>query len=187
MLKKISILLAFAVLSVSAIADNEALRNESKNTFALIGLEMGSMNVDAQTAVFEESYSKNVYDVGIRLGAKSEDYRFLGIYHILDSFDHDGNKVENILATAHLDYMFWRWDLSSSINLKPFIGANGGYVENKYSAVKEDGFTYGAETGLILDMRVFDVDLGVRYMGSGVDAVNELFNVYVGINVKIQP
>jgi hypothetical protein len=187
MLKKITMFLAFAALTTSAIADNEALGNDSRNTSALIGLEMGSMNIDAQTAVFEESYSKNIFDVGIRLGAKSEDYRFLGIYHILDSFDHAGNKVENILATAHLDYMFWRWDLGSSINLKPFIGANGGYIENKYSAVKEDGFTYGAETGLILDMRLFDVDLGVRYMGSNVDAVNELFNVYIGINVKIQP
>ncbi len=184
MLKGISALLMATALITCAVADDKREFGKT-NTDALLGLELGSMNIDAQNDL-GQSYTKNgVLDFGIRLGAQTEDYRFLGIYHILEDYTNANDKVTNQMLTLHFDYMFWRWDLGSNVDLKPFIGVNGGYQEYKYSTVKDDGYTYGVETGLILGLDIVDIDLGIRYMGTEIDMVNDMFNIYLGINLKI--
>lgn len=187
MIKRISALLVATVLTIPVAAEDTRAFGKT-NTVALIGLELGSMNMDAQND-FGQSYSESgIFDFGIRLGAKTEDYRFMGAFHVLDNYNApNGDTVKNTLVTAHLDYMFWRWDVGSNMDLKPFIGANVGYQEYKTGSIDEDGVTYGAETGLILDMGIVDADLGIRYMGSQADHVNDMFNVYLGVNLKIQP
>lgn len=160
---------------------------EEWDATGLIGVEVGSMSFDAKDDL-GQSYNKSAADVGLRLGAKSEEYRILGQYHITGDYKQNGNTVKNTLATLHLDFMFWNWDLGENTTLKPYIGANGGYHEYKYgSYINENGTAVGAETGLLLDLPIFDVDLGIRYMGSENDAVNSIFNVYLGIDLKLQP
>ena len=188
MLRKM-LLPALMMMATSASAD-QSYGRETSATQGVIGVEIGSFNLDAQKAFGEswgDQYDYSTVNMAVRLGAISDDYRLLGQYHLINEFTESGQTVKNYLGTVHLDYMFWEWDFGQEMTLKPFIGANGGYQEYKFGSISDDGITYGAETGLIFDFGRMDIDFGVRYMGSEISAINSVLNVYLAVDLNIEP
>ncbi len=153
---------------------------------SLFGIEVGSTHLDAQDDL-ERSFTKDVTDIGVRLGARSESYRFLAGYHFIQDFTEKSSDVSSWMATGQIDFLLYHWSLSQAWSVEPYIGMNGGYMGYKYgSLVDEQGFTYGADAGLLFDMQYFDFDIGVRYMGSELQSVNTCLNAYIGIDFKIE-
>jgi len=149
----------------------------------LIGAEVGGMHIDAKNDLgisFDDTYSAGA----IKIGAENDSWRFLAQYNIIENGHDNGVKVSNDLYTVHLDYLVTSWR-KGEWSTMPFIGVNGGYLSYHYGSSKENGFAGGAEAGMILSKKSFEMEVGIRYLDTNVNLVDSLTSVYVGFNFKV--
>jgi hypothetical protein len=177
MLKKI--LIPFVVLSLSAVnaGDYEMEANPSK---VFIGVQVGNAWVQG-THESDQNYKTNGLSYGLRLGAQNSEWRTMLTF---DRFKNDEASYER--GEIHADYLLHVMSGAESMGIIPFIGVNGGYANYEAKGgINENGFTYGAEAGVIVDLTEnIDVDVMYQYTIGYADAFDHVGNLKVGINYK---
>ena len=138
----------------------------------------------ADSLGLENDYTVPTFD--LRVGAKNQDWRFLLSYSFVKDEDLSGGTAENNLLTGQLDYIFSTTPVEGGALVQPFVGGSLAYHNYKFgSAIDEDGVSYGAQIGAILDFDKVSIDVTARYMDSSLDNVNEFYGVSLGLNYKL--
>jgi len=171
MIKKIGILFV-SILFVNPLYSGNI--TESKK---FIGVEISVTEVQGDGPSEIKSNMSNGTSVGLRLGAENEEWRTtIG----LNYFDAEGRNVEKLYGA--IDYFFLKRNLSKSSIISPFIGFTVGYVNYESTKVDENGFVYGGQVGL--DLNVFNnisLDVGYRYMLSSAQLFDHSSDVFFGL------
>lgn len=156
MVKKMAIALLCTVLGSALYADSKPF----------LGLEIGYATVQGDIGGFFPSdiirdYDGSDVEYGIRLGAQNEEWRATLGYNYFDTNSDDNEQnYEKVLVS--LDYFFLN---AEELKLKPYIGANIGYVNyESTNNIDMSGVLYGAQAGLVFDVTEnIDLDLMYRY------------------------
>jgi len=174
MIKKIGMVLLSTLLASSLYAADIA---ESQK---FIGVEVSITEVQGEGPSDIASNVSNGTSVGIRLGAQNDEWRTtVG----LNYFDAEGRNVEKLYGS--IDYFFLKTEVSESLVFKPFLGFTVGYANYESSEVDSDGFIYGGQAGVLID--VFDnvsFDVGYRYTLSNASVFDHNQDIYFGLNYQ---
>jgi len=157
--------------------------NLSAETSSIIGVEGVYNNIDAKVPGIGTSYNQSTEGIGARIGAESEDFRFLLIYDWLKDQTYAGATVSQYMITGNLDY-FIPIPIESK-EIRPFIGAIFGQAKYEISSYSDTGYVYGGEVGIDFNInKYFSVDLFGRYTGADLDTVNHYVQAGIGLNYK---
>lgn len=143
--------------------------------FIGVDISISEVQGDGASEDTNDISSGNTY--GIRLGAQNDKWRTtIGLHY----FDAEGRNVEHLYGA--IDYFFLP---SESMMLKPFIGFNVGYANYESYEVDADGFTYGGEAGVIVDLlENMNVDIGYRYLLSNSQEFYHASDIIFGFNYQ---
>lgn len=174
MVKKIGMVLLGTLLSGSLYAV------DIKESQKFIGVEVSMTEVQGDGPSDIASNTSSGTSIGLRLGAQNGEWRTtVG----LNYFDAEGRNVEKLYGAV--DYFFLSTDVGGSLVFNPFLGFTVGYANYESNEVDEDGFTYGGQVGLMVD--VYDsvsLDVGYRYTLSSSDMFDHDQDVFFGINYQ---
>jgi len=161
MIKKIGTALLCTVALGTTLTANE--NTSSSKTF--IGLEAGYATVQGDVGGFFpgdiiRDYKGSDIEYGARLGAQNEEWRATFAYNYFDG-NEDGKEQNYGKFLASLDYFLG----SNEDVLKPFIGANVGYINyESTNNIDMSGFIYGVQAGIVVSVTDnIDLDLQYRY------------------------
>jgi opacity protein-like surface antigen len=174
MIKKIGMVLLSTWLTSSLYA---ADITESQK---FIGVEVSITEVQGDGPSDIANNVSNGTSIGIRIGAMNDEWRTtVG----LNYFDAEGRNVEKLYGS--IDYFFLKTEVSESLVFKPFLGFTVGYANYESNEVDSDGFIYGGQAGILMD--VFDnvsVDVGYRYTLSNSSEFDHSGDVVFGLNYQ---
>jgi opacity protein-like surface antigen len=155
--------------------------NLSAETSSIIGVEGVYNKIDAQEPALGTNYNQSTGGIGIRLGAQSDDFRFLLIYESIQDQTYNGATVSQYMITGNLDYFI----PIQTQTIKPFVGAIFGQSQYKISSYSDTDFVYGGEIGVDFNVyKHFSVDLFGRYTTAQLNAVNHYIQSGIGLNYK---
>lgn len=145
-----------------------------------IGVEISITEVQGDGPSDIASNLSNGTTFGLRLGAQNEEWRTtIGLTY----FDAEGRNIERLYGA--IDYFFLPSNLTDSSVFKPFIGGNVGYQNYESNEVDEDGFVYGGQAGMLIDVsNSIDADISYRYTLSGEEAFDHSSDVVFGFNYQ---
>ena len=174
MIKKIKILFVGILLGSSLYATNIT---ESQK---FIGVEVSMTEVQGDGPSETKSNLSNGTSIGLRLGAQNEEWRTtIG----LNYFDAEGRNVEKLYGS--IDYFFLKIDTSESLVFNPFLGFTVGYANYESTEVDDNGFVYGGQVGLVIDMlENISFDIGYRYTLSNASVFDHSSDVFFGLNYQ---
>ena len=170
MVKKITIALLCVVLGTTVYARNIS---ESQK---FIGVEVSITEVQGE----QPSDKSDDVSYGIRVGAQNEQWRTM---FTLNYFDSDEHNVEKLFLSV--DYFFLKSNMVENYAIQPYLGVNLGYMNFESTGVDADGFLYGFQGGLILDVtEEISFDVGYRYSLSSADELDHTGDVVFGLNYQ---
>ena len=179
MVKKVAIAFLCVVLGSTLYARDDISKSDT-----FIGLEVGYAEVQGDIGYTHngieiiESNFVGDYDVefGLRIGAQKDQWRTTFIFDYYDSEDNDQNIEKGYLT---IDYYI----LEKESAFRPYFGLHVGYANYESTLVEDDGFLYGAQAGVVLDVaEMINFDLGYRYSLSGADQFDHIGSIVFGIN-----
>jgi len=162
------------------------------DTVSLVGIEGGYTNVDYEREVSSTNstpYSLNVANIGLKIGAETEDFRVF----LSGRYFHDSGKDYEYITMygAELQYKF---NVTQMFNI--YLGANAGIANLKFSA-SDETFSrtlsepyFGGDLGTNIHLGdSVDLELGGRVMSlqatntkAGVTyRINNLVSAYASI------
>lgn len=153
---------------------------EAKDSFSserLLGIEVGYATTNYEVNAIQQT-SKDL-ELGIRIGAQNQDWRTTFIGNISKGDDQEYQK-----AMITFDKFIWQ-SLYEKDNIvfKPYIGGHLGWIKNTAGNVTENGMLYGGEAGLVWNvLKEIEFDFCYRYSASGLDNLDNLDAVTMGIN-----
>jgi len=170
MVKKIAMVLLCAALGSSVQA------REITESQKFIGVEVSITEVQGK----EPGDKSNDASYGLRVGAQNEQWRTMFTLNYFDSGEHN---VEKLFLSV--DYFFLKTDVYDSYALQPYLGVNLGYMNFEETGVDADGFVYGMQGGVVLDVTdAIGLDVGYRYSLSSADELDHTGDVVFGINYQ---
>jgi len=145
----------------------------------ILGIEIGSGTIQANNQfspiVGELDHRGTDIEYGFRIGAQQKEWRTLFIADYLNSSDDDQEYIKGMLA---VDYF-----IVQDSALKPFIGANVGYMNYKTTAIDESGFLYGGQVGAAYRMTDnIEMDFSYRYSLSSANNTDHVEGIIFGLN-----
>ena len=166
--------------ALSVILGSSLYAGDLSESQKFIGVEIGITEVQGDGPSEDASNLSNGTSFGVRLGAQNEEWRtMVGLQY----FDAEGRNVEKLYGS--IDYFFLSRGASSEMILKPFIGVNVGYANYESNEVDANGFTYGGEAGVIVDvLENMNVDIGYKYSLSNSDVFDHSADVFFGLNYQ---
>ena len=166
-----------AVLLSTMIGSSLYAGNYNTGTKGFLGLEVGAATVDGER--LNDYHKGSAVEYGLRFGAENNDWRATFAFDYFDSGSDDQNVEKGLFL---VDYFFFESD-SSSVSIKPFIGANAGLINYESTGVDATDFIYGGQAGVVFGMNEnLDLDLSYRYSLSGSEKVNNLGSIVFGLN-----
>jgi len=185
-MKRVTVRKALGVLLAGSLSMTALYAEEDFTGVGLVGVGASINHYKTLDNLnLENDYSAPSFD--IKLGAKNNDWRFMGTYSFVKDETVAGSTAKNVLLTGSVDYLIYNAPMGNGVVLQPFIGVVGGYEEYKYGgAIDESGAAYGGQIGAILDMQDCSVDAGFKYFGTTLDSVDEVYGFSVGLNYKIK-
>ncbi len=170
MMKKVAAVLLSTIIGSSLYAGNY-----DTGTKGFLGLEVGAATVDGDR--FDGfKHNGNAIEYGLRLGAQNEEWRAT---FALDYYNSGSDDQIMQKGYGMVDYFF----TGSDSAVRPFVGANVGYAHYESTLVDENGFLYGGQAGVVVDVgENIDLDLSYRYSLMQVDAVNNTGSIIFGFN-----
>jgi opacity protein-like surface antigen len=167
MLKKIAMVLLCTVYGNVAYAD--IFESET-----FIGVEIASTEVQGE----QPSMTSDGVSFGVRFGAQNNEWRtIVGV----NLYDENEYSVEKLFLSV--DYLFLKYDEMEEFNVQPYIGLNVGYANYEQGSIDENGMTYGAQAGVIVNViEKFDIDLSYRYSLSSADAFDHESDLLLGVH-----
>jgi hypothetical protein len=159
------------------------LGSVSASAESILGVEGSYSYTDASEPATGTNYTLSTPAFGLRLGAMNDEFRFMFIgTSMLDEKD-GGATVTQDLYLATIDYFI---PIPTDITtFKPYIGANLGYLDYKYSSVSEGDSLFGGQVGVLFNSsEKVDFDIFVRYYKPQQDDVHNLVQSGLGINYK---
>jgi len=170
MVKKIGIVLLCTALGSSVYA------RDITESQKFIGVEVSITEVQGE----QPSDKSDDVSYGIRVGAQNEQWRTMFTLNYFDSGEHN---IEKLFLSV--DYFFLKTDVYNSYALQPYLGLNMGYMNYESTGVDADGFVYGMQGGVVLDvMENVAFDVGYRYSLSSADELDHTGDVVFGINYQ---
>lgn len=143
-------------------------------------MEAGISEVQGGIASEIDGSTSQGSSFGLRVGARAEEWRTL---FSVNQFDNEGRNVEKLLLAV--DYLFLGDSALVDYAMQPYIGLNAGYANYESLGVDEDGFLYGAQAGIIVDIvEELSLDIGFRYSLSSSDALDHTQDVVFGMDYK---
>jgi opacity protein-like surface antigen len=179
MIKKMTAGLAIVALSSSLYATNVTVGT------GFVGLEVG--NTTLQAARYMNIWDGDTYnpffegsgvELGIKLGAQSDEWRTALAIDYYDNEDEDQNYEK---ALVLVDYFLVKSE-STEMNIQPYIGVNVGYMAYESTFIDESDFVYGGQAGLVVNIDNIDLDLSYRYSLFNGDSADEMGTIMLGIN-----
>jgi len=162
------------ILSLACIAGlNSAAMAESTG---FIGLELGYTSIQGDTLLMN-NYDSSDISYGVRLGALNEEWRtmFLGTY-----VDSGEQSIQTGLIS--FDYLLSNPKDGGFI---PYIGAHGGYASYESDFIQGDGYVYGGQVGVIVDlMPELSIDVNYRYSLGDADELNSYGTFVIALDYK---
>jgi len=151
-----------------------------------LGVEVGNTKIQAGRymtpgveSTYDEFYNGDDVEFGIRIGAKNDDWKSTVLLDYYDSSDNDQNTEKMMLL---VDYTLWKTDFGS-MQLKPYLGGNVGYMNYESTYIEENGFLYGTQAGFSLGLSdILELDLSYRYSLTNMDTVDHMQSVMFGVN-----
>jgi len=162
------------ILSLACVAGLSSAATAESTGF--IGLEVGYTSIQGDTLLIN-SYDSSDVSYGVRLGAMNEEWRtmFLGTY--VDSGDQ---SIQSGLIS--FDYLLTSPKDGGFI---PYIGAHGGYASYESDFIQGDGYVYGGQIGVIVDlMPELALDVNYRYTLADSDQLNHSGSLVVALDYK---
>ncbi len=150
-----------------------------------IGIEVG--NTQLQGARYMNIYDGDTYnafyegsgiELGLKLGAQNQEWRTSLVLNYYDNEDEDQNYEK---AMIMIDYFLIN-AYENETNIRPYIGANLGYMGYESTFIDESDFTYGGQAGLVVNVSNIDVDLSYRYSLFNGDTADTMGSIMVGVN-----
>ena len=174
MVKKMRMVLLSTLLGSSLYAIDIA---ESQK---FIGVEVSISEVQGNGPSDISSNISNGTSVGIQLGAMNDEWRTtVG----LNYFDNEDRNVEELYGSV--DYFFLKTEVSESLIFNPFIGFTVGYANYESPGVDADGFVYGGQAGLMIDvLDNVSLNTGYRYTLSNTSEFDHQGDVFFGLNYQ---
>ena len=172
MVKNVVAVLIGTLISSSVYAGNYDMQSKG-----FLGAELGYATVDGQKAggAFHEG---SALEYGLRFGAQSNEWRATFLFDYFNSTDDDQSVEKGFLM---IDYFLF--ESESSINIRPFVGANVGLINYESTLVDTTDFVYGGQAGVAFGINEnIDLDLSYRYSLSGSERVNDLGSIVFGLN-----
>jgi opacity protein-like surface antigen len=140
----------------------------------IIGLEIGSGTIEADTLIGGYDTRGTDVEYGIRLGAQNDEWRTL---LILDYYDNSDDDQEYFKGLVSFDYLL------TESEFKPFIGINLGYLDYTSTGNDDSGFLYGGQLGVLYRAAEnVQVDVTYRYSFVEADHVNHVEDIVFGVN-----
>ncbi len=178
-MNKIKIGLLSVALSASVYGENVDIGT------GFLGIEVG--NTELQGARYMNIYDGNTYnpfyegsgiEIGIKLGAQNEEWRTSFVIDYYDNEDEDQNYEK---AMIMIDYFLIN-AYESEMSVRPYIGANLGYMGYESTFIDESDFVYGGQAGLVVNVSSVDVDLSYRYSLFNGDTADTMGSIMLGVN-----
>ncbi|CAA6819450.1 MAG: Unknown protein [uncultured Sulfurovum sp.] len=174
MMRKIGIVL-FCTVFVGTLYARDITESQK-----FIGIEAGISEVQGGIASEIDGSTSKGTTFGLRVGARAEEWRTL---FSVNNFDDEGRNVEKLLLAV--DYLFLGEDALVDYAMQPYIGLNAGYANYESLGVDEDGFLYGGQAGIIVDIvEELSLDIGFRYSLSSSDALDHTQDIIFGMDYK---
>jgi len=174
MVEKIRIVLLSTLLCSSLYA----IDIEESQKF--IGVEVSISEVQGNGPSDIASNISNGISAGIQLGAMNSEWRTtIGLSY----FDNEGRNVEKLYGS--IDYFFLKTDILESSVFNPFIGFTVGYANYESNEVDADGFIYGGQAGLMINLLDnLNLNVGYRYTLSNASEFDHESDVFFGLNYQ---
>ena len=174
MIKKARILVIGILLGSSLNAGN--ITENQK----FIGVEVSISEVQGNGPSDIASNISNGTSIGIQLGAMNDEWRTtIGLGY----FDNEGRNVEKLYGS--IDYFFLKTDVSESLVFNPFLGFTIGYANYESSEVDANGFIYGGQAGLMVNLLDnINLNVGYRYTLSNASEFDHEGDVFFGLNYQ---
>jgi len=194
---KVNLLAALLLgFSVSANAGGDIVPFEEEATVVksvsrngpFVGIE-GSYVFDLQSDVTFvggtpsiQNYNGNGASFGVDIGAKQNCWRILlGYEHYAN--DAQDQNYDRVFIQG--DYFFLDESYAmGNMFINPYLGLNVGWLNYETSGTEDkSGLAYGGEAGFTKSFGDnWDMDVGVRYLFSGVEEVDHIGTVNVGLH-----
>jgi len=180
-MKKMAQSLLTGLVLVSCVLADEITVGEK-----FIGLEVGYNKIQGSRYMtpgdvdtYFEFYEGEDVEFGVRIGAQNDEWKSTVLFDYFDSQDHDQNTEKLLLL---VDYSLWNTQVND-IEIKPYLGANVGYMNYESTLIEESGFLYGTQAGVALSLsEIIEVDLSYRYSLMSMDTVDHTESVFFGLN-----
>ncbi|HHD79942.1 MAG TPA: hypothetical protein ENK98_09995 [Epsilonproteobacteria bacterium] len=170
MVKKIGMVLLCTMFGSSLYAE-QIVDNQK-----FIGVEVSITEVQGE----QPGDTSRGQSYGLRVGAQNEKWRTMFTLNYFDSGEHN---VEKLFLSV--DYFFMKTDVYDSYALQPYLGLNLGYMNFESIGINANGFVYGMQGGMVLDMtEKIGLDLGYRYSLSSANELDHTGDVVFGINYQ---
>ena len=173
MVKKI-VAVSLCVMLGNTLYAREVSQNEK-----IIGIEVGYGTIQADNqfspVIGELDHVASDVQFGFRIGAQQKEWRTLLVADYFNSTDDDQQYIKGFLE---LDYF-----VIQDSALKPFIGANVGYMNYQTTAIDESGLLYGGQAGVSYRVSdAVDMDVMYRYSFSTANSTNHIEGIIFGLN-----
>ncbi len=179
MTNKIKIGLVSIALSGSLYAENIDIGT------GFIGIEVGNTQLQAARYMniwdgdtYNAFYEGSGVEFGIKLGAQNQEWRTSFVIDYYDNEDEDQNYEK---AMIMIDYFLIN-AYENETNLRPYIGANLGYMGYESTFIDESDFVYGGQAGIVMNVSSVDVDLSYRYSLFNGETADTMGSIMVGVN-----
>ena len=170
MVKKIGMALLCVALGTTVYA------RDISESQKFIGVEVSITEVQGE----QPGDKSDDVSYGVRVGAKNEQWRTMFTLNYFDSGEHN---VEKLFLSV--DYFFLKTDFMDNYALQPYLGINAGYMNYESTGIDADGFLYGMQGGVVLDVTEdIGFDLGYRYSLSNADELDHTGDVVFGLNYR---
>ena len=172
MVKKVAAVLISTMIWSSLYAGNYDTQSKG-----FLGVELGYASVDGEK-LSGLKHEGSTVEYGLRFGAQSNEWRATFAFDYFNSASDDQSVEKGFLM---IDYFLF--ESGSSLNFRPFVGANVGLINYESTLVDATDFVYGGQAGVILGVtESIDLDLSYRYSLSGSTKVNDLGSIVFGLN-----
>jgi len=180
-MKKITV----STLSVILLASMLQAESLSDGSVGFIGIEVGNTQLRASKYMniydgdtYNAFYEGSGVDIGLKLGAQNEEWRTTLALNYYDNEDEDQNYEK---ASIMIDYFLVNSE-TSGMNIKPYIGANLGYMGYESTFIDESDLVYGGQAGIVLNTAMIDFDLSYRYSLYNGEQADTMGTIMFGAN-----
>jgi opacity protein-like surface antigen len=140
----------------------------------IIGVEIGSGKIQADTLLGGYDYVGNSATYGVRIGAQNAEWRTLLSLGYYNSSNDDQKYIKGLVS---FDYLL------TDSELKPYVGLNAGYLDYTSTNNDDSGFLYGGQVGILYHATDnIQIDLTYRYSFVEADRVNHVEDIVFGVN-----